>query len=786
MSDQSESPKMPERSERNGQGETPQAQPSHGPRQSFRVGERKTGEATTRTNPTQSNKEIPGAPPSIPHTLPQDVHGVPHVPQAQPQDHGQQLYQGQAKVLKGTRPGDRYVRVVRAQPGDVQRIAPRYVQLTEESLSGSGTFWRRFKRFLIGRPIATARSSHERLNKIRALAVFASDALSSVAYSTEATLYILFTAMLTQHPMDYIVPISIAISILVMLVVNSYRQTVHAYPGGGGSYIVTKDNLGINPGLIAAAAILIDYTLTVAVSVSAGVLAIISAFPSLNGYQVEIGVGVIVLIMIANLRGVRESGTIFAVPTYLFIASFLGLIAWGLIKYFTGNYTPYTQLDPATQEIPGFNTHPEIGIFLILQAFAAGCSALTGVEAISDGVQVFKKPESKNAATTLVAMGALLMTFVLGSAFLAEKFNAMPGEATSKSYETVISELGRAITGDNSVFYYILQFSTSLILVLAANTAFADFPRLSFFLARDKFLPNIFAHRGDRLAYSTGIIVLAVLASILLAVFNGHTDALIPLYAVGVFTAFTLSQTSMVIHWQKEKRKGATGVARSQVFNAIGAFATGVVLVVIILTKFMAGAWLVVILIPLLFMMFKAINRHYTRVQDQLRLPGHVKAPAFVKELPVNGSRSHNIIVPISRINKATLSTLDFARSLGDNVTALFISDEPEAIESITMEWKDYDLNIPLVVLENPFRSILPPLLNYIDTVDSSDPDDILMIVLPEFVAQHWWEHLLHNQTALRIKSALLFRPGIVVVDVPYHMQRMAEARGDAHHIHKQ
>ena len=677
------------------------------------------------------------------------------------------------KIVKGRRPGDRYVQIVRNNT-NIQRFAPpRVVQLTEEDMGSGSGLWKRFKRLLIGRPIATAHSGHERLNKLKALAVFASDALSSVAYATEATMFVLVTAMTSTQPLTYVIPISIVICILIALVVNSYRQTVHAYPGGGGSYIVSKDNLGTNAGLIAAAAILIDYTLTVAVSVSAGVAAVTSAIPALNPYQVPIGVSLIVLIMVANLRGLRESGTIFAIPTYAFIIGFLGMLAYGAVKVLTGNYTPIPGIPETTKSIAEFNTQP-ITIFLLLQAFAAGCSALTGVEAISDGVQAFKKPESRNAAITLVAMGGLLITFFLGTSFLAYKLNAQPDNPSDPNYETVISEIGRNLFGNSSPIYFYIQATTALILVLAANTAFADFPRLSFFLARDKFLPNIFSFRGDRLAYTAGIVVLTVLASGLLIIFQGHTDALIPLYAVGVFLAFTLSQTGMVVHWQRKKKEGMRGVTRNQVFNAMGAVATGIVLMIIVVTKFIFGAWLVVILIPLIFLMFKGIHRHYTQVSSQLQTPPHQKAAEIVRDLPINGERSRTIVVPISRINKVSLSTLDFARSLSDtdNVRALFISDEPEAIEEMEREWQEYEINVPLVVIENPYRSIVPPLLNYIDSVERTDPNDILMVVLPEFVARHWWEHLLHNQTALRIKSTLLFRTGVVVVDVPYHMKR--------------
>ena len=678
------------------------------------------------------------------------------------------------KIVRGRRPGDRYVQISRPTTGTISRFTPpRVVQLSEEDLAGTGR-WKQFKRFLIGRPLTTAAAAHERLNNIKALAVFASDALSSVAYAIEAILFVLVIGLTTAQPAGLLIPICVVICIVIALVVNSYRQTVHAYPKGGGSYIVSKDNLGTNAGLIAAAAILIDYTLTVAVSVSSGVAAVTSAVPALSPYLVPIGVILIFLIMLTNLRGIRESGTIFAIPTYIFIVAFAAMLIFGFVQIFITGYTPINQPFPdATKTIPEFNTQP-ITFFLILQAFAAGCSAMTGVEAISDGVQAFKKPEARNASITLVAMGILLVFFVVGTGVLAFVFNAMPDDPHSSHYETVISEIARNVFGNGTIMYYVIQAATAAILVLAANTAFADFPRLSFFLARDKFLPNIFSYRGDRLAYTTGIVVLAVLASILLVVFQGVTDALIPLYAVGVFTAFTLSQTGMVVHWQRKKREGVPNLLRRQVFNLIGAVATALVLLVIVVTKFANGAWLVVILIPLLFFMFKAINKHYSQVANQLQIPAKVKASQIVQSMPVNGQRDRTIIVPVSRINKVTLSTLDFARSLSDddNVRALFISDEPEAIEEMEKSWQDFEINVPLVVIENPYRSIVPPLLNYIDSVERTGPNDIVMVVLPEFVARHWWEHLLHNQTAFRIKGALLFRTGIVVVDVPYHMKR--------------
>ncbi len=490
MNDQPELPQLPLKPEDQQTGEGSSVPPkaaSSIPRQSFKVSENKVtypNDATQtgfNNESSHQNSQINSLQP-----LPGDRdnkdsgsnnNGKGTVDNAHhPPDEGGSI------VRRGTRPGDRYVRIVRTTQADVQRITPKYVQLSPEALANQG-FFARLRRFVFGRPIQTIHSGHQRLNKVRALAILASDALSSVAYGTEASLFILVTAMASQNPVQFIIPISIVISILIVLVVNSYRQTVHAYPQGGGSYIVSKDNLGVNAGLIAAGAILIDYTLTVAVSVSAGVAAITSAFPVLNGDQVIIGVGVIVLIMIANLRGLKESGTIFAVPTYLFILSFLGMLAYGTFKVLIGDYTPYPpmsdleHLKPAASEIAGFNMH-SVSIFLLLQAFAAGCSAMTGVEAISDGVQAFEKPEPKNASQTLIIMGGLLIVLFMGTSFLAYHLNALPDDPNNPGYETVVSKIGRAFFGGGSPFYYLVQFTTALILILAANTAFADFPRL--------------------------------------------------------------------------------------------------------------------------------------------------------------------------------------------------------------------------------------------------------------------------------------------------------------------
>ncbi len=675
------------------------------------------------------------------------------------------------EVRKGTRPGDRYIRFSRPQP-EQTRLKGRGEEAQVIAWDAESRLNRyiRTKRFLLGSPIATARAAHERLGKIQALAVLSSDALSSVAYATESALFVLVIGVSKDRPEQFIIPISLAISLLIAIVVWSYRQTIHAYPNGGGSYIVAKDNLGIHAGLLAAGALMIDYVLTVSVSVAAGVQNFVSAVPSLADSQLIISIGLVILLVVVNLRGVRDSGVVFAIPTYFFILSFLVMIGVGAFQIITGTPHPAIPLPVGKETIPDDYNTQAITLILILQAFASGCSALTGVEAISNGVPAFQKPEAKNAATTLIWMGLLLIIFFMGISFLADQLVVHPNKT-----DTTISQLSRTVFGDSSIGYYIVQAATALILILAANTSFADFPRLASLLSKDKFLPHIFAHRGDRLAFSTGIIALGGLAILLLLIFGSNTQALIPLYAVGVFLAFTLSQSGMVIHWQKLKRRGgegAKGATRSQFINGLGAVSTGVVLVVIAGSKFLAGAWLVVILIPLLYILFRVINGHYVRVEKQLKLEGPASLVSTLpSSLSLSSEQTYQIIVPVSNLNVVTLSTLRFARVLGSNVTAVHVTDDSEAILNLKSEWEAARLEVPLVILESPYRSIVRPLLTYVDTIHERAQDDVLIIMLPEFVARHWWENVLHNQTALRLKAALLYRPRVVVMSVPYQLR---------------
>jgi amino acid transporter len=601
----------------------------------------------------------------------------------------------------------------------------------------------RLKRIVLGSPLATAQARHERLSKTSALAVFASDALSSVAYATEEILLVLVLA--GTGALAYSIPIGVAISVLIVIVVSSYRQTIHAYPQGGGAYIVSKDNLGTLPGLVAGGALLIDYVLTVAVSVAAGVAALTSAFPALYDWRVWLGVLCVAGITTANLRGLRESGQLFALPTYLFIASFAGMLGYGFARWLLGWETPPPPetAAPATQAL---------SVFLILRAFSSGCAALTGVEAVSDGVPALRPPEAHNARIVLAWLGIILVTLFLGITFLARHYHVLP-----RPEETVVSQLARQIFG-GGLLYFQVQGVTMLILILAANTSFADFPRLAYFLARDGFLPRQFASRGDRLVFSNGIIILATAAAALIVLFQGDTHALIPLYAVGVFISFTLSQSSMVRRWLTRREHGWWW--RWWV-NAVGAATTGLVMLVIAVTKFTHGAWIVVLLIPLLVALFLTIRRHYDSVAGQLSLEGYPGPPPI----------EHTVLVLVGDLHRGVIEALQYARTLAPAVKAVYVELDPERTHRLEEKWWKWGLGIPLVVLTSPYRSLLAPFLDYLDHLLRQSEHHVVTIVIPEFIAARWWQHLLHNQTALLIKGALLFRKRVVVVDVPFHLK---------------
>lgn len=660
------------------------------------------------------------------------------------------------------------------------------------------------KRFVVGRALRNEQAVHERLSKKVALAVFSSDALSSTAYATEEILLVLAVAVAYGHAgaFEYVIPVSIFIAVLLAIVTLSYRQTIHAYPTGGGAYIVAKENLGTTAGLVAGASLLIDYVLTVSVSIAAGVAAITSAaqgtsFEWIIDYKILLAVVLIVLICVANLRGVRESGSFFATPTYLFLGSFLFMIVYGLIYYAVYGGSAATPVGEEIKLADGY-VPQALTIFLLLGAFSNGCSALTGVEAISNGVQAFKKPESHNASRTLLVMAVLLGAMFLGTSTLAYLFGVHP-----HAQETVISQFARQIfTGPLAWFYFVVQGTTAAILILAANTAFADFPRLSSLLARDRFLPRQFASRGDKLVFSNGIMILAVLSSILVVAFAGDTSRLIPLYAVGVFLSFTLSQTGMVMHWLRVRRQQSEHDAihmsevesetaipdislaveqsksprfvtddvtalsnwkKSLPLNLIGALATSVVLVVFVITKFTHGAWLVVVTIPVLVLMFHAIHRHYVTVARELSME------AINTSIPPIGQQ---VIVPISGLHRGVLRAIQYARSISPgHVTAVYVDFDEEAGDRLKERWDKLGLEVPLVVLPSPYRELTRPLLRYIDRLERKRGDGLITVVIPEFVPNRWWQHLLHNQSSLLLKGALLFRDGVVVTNVPYHLK---------------
>jgi amino acid transporter len=663
------------------------------------------------------------------------------------------------EVRKGSFPGNERVRVVLPSQKAFRRVGTGMLEATEVTQAprkGMGRVVSNVKRVLIGVPIATARAEHERLTKFKALAVLSSDAISSVAYATEAILFSLVAAG-SSH-LGLTLPISFAIVGLLAIVAISYRQTIPAYPNGGGSYIVAKDNLGTMPGLIAAASLMIDYVLTVAVSVSAGVLALVTLYPPLSPYVVPIDVALVIFITVVNLRGVRESGSIFAIPTYIFIGSALLLIIVGSFKSF------FVLHNHIIGSFPPVQANESLTLFLILKSFAAGCSAMTGVEAISNGVPAFKKPEARNARTTLTWMAIILGTLFIGITLLATSFGI---EANTASNPTVVGQIAlKVFTGPLYFMYPVFQIATLLILTLAANTSYSDFPRLASLLARDKFLPSQFAFRGDRLAFTTGIIFLALVAILLLIIFQGITTLLINLYAVGVFLSFTLSQAGMVLHWWR-LRNEHKGWLRSLLLNGLGAVTTFIVALVIATTKFLEGAWIVVVLIPVLVLMFVAINRHYQRFEREK-----------VSDIPIHPQDIHHrVIVPVAGLDRAAIQSLAYARSISKHVTAVHVAIDAEDANKVREVWERWqrhlaeDEETQLIIIESPYRSLSRPLLAYIDTIHELFPTDTVTVILAEFVVAHWWEQILHNQTALRLKASLLFRPGIVVTSVPQHLR---------------
>jgi amino acid transporter len=602
------------------------------------------------------------------------------------------------------------------------------------------------KRWLVGPPIPSHLAHHERLSRVTGLAVLSSDALSSVAYATEEILRVLI--LVGASALTLSSPIAIVIATILAIVVFSYRQTILAYPSGGGAYIVARENLGERPALVAAAALLIDYVLTVAVSIAAGIAAVTSAFPETFPYRVEMTLACVGLLAIGNLRGIRESGRIFSLPTYFFIGGVAVMCAIGAWRWATGTVEPVVTPDAI---LP---LGRPLSLFLLLTAFSNGCTAMTGVEAVSNGVPAFRPPESRNAVATMGTMAVLAIAMFLGITLLAQAYHVLPSPT-----ETVLSQLARGVSGGRGVLYFAVQAGTMLILVLAANTAYADFPRLASILARDGFLPRQFMNQGDRLAFSNGILGLSAFAAVLLVGFHGDTNALIPLYMIGVFVSFTLSQSGMVVRWWRLR---TPHWRMNAAINGLGAAVTGVVLVVVAMTKVFEGAWIIVILIPVNVWLFRATKRHYDQVGTQLTLAGW----------PRDVDRTDNIVVvPVSGVHRAVVQAIDYAKTLSPDVRAIYVNLNPETTAEIQRSWCEWGRGVPLVVLESPYRSLMEPLLEYLEGL-RENRKAFVTVVLPEFVPARWWHAIFHNQSALLIKGALLFTPNTVVTSVPFHLAR--------------
>ena len=648
----------------------------------------------------------------------------------------------------------------RINPDDEDTGVSIQHKTVEKKPTHSWRYW------LIGYPLPTADVQHQTIGKAVGLAVFAGDALSSVAYAPEETMVILAAA--GYAGLGYALPIAIAVTILLAIVTISYQQTVHAYPSGGGAYIVARDNLGEMAAQAAGAALLTDYILLAAVAVSSGAAQLVSAFPALLPYRVPLAISLVLLIMVANLRGVKESGSLFAIPTYFFLITTFLMVGVGLFRYLTGSLG--VLLNPPALHLAG--AAQPVTLFLILHAFASGTTALTGVECISNGVTAFKEPRSHNASVTMIWMSSILGVLFLGITFLLKEIGGVPSTT-----ETVISQLARTVFNGQGILYLFAISGTTVILVLATNTAFADFPRLAALQAADGFLPRQLTFRGSRLVFSSGIVALGVIASLLVFLFQASVTALVPLWAIGVFLAFTLSQTGMALRWWKighlapgeEVREvGSTlryvpGWRWKMVVNGFGGLVTAVVTVIFAWTKFKDGAWIVVFLIPGMVMVFFAIHSHYRRLAASL---------ALRHDQPRTRIKRHRVILPISSIHEGSLAALHYARLLSDDVTAVYISLDPAEAQKVQQKWEVWGEGVRLVILESPYRLLFEPLLDYIGALsERRQPNEIITIVVPQFVPHVWWHNLLHMQTATMLRFALLFKPGIVITDVPYQVE---------------
>jgi amino acid transporter len=678
----------------------------------------------------------------------------PPPPDSDPRDAIDPLLEVREK-RRGKRMGDAYVKIVRPFEDSFERGGEVGTLVASERTvlhrSGWTALLRQIRTTLIGRPISTNHEAHERLSKTKALAIFSSDNISSSAYGPEEMMRVLATAGVAA--IAWTLPLTILIILMLAIVVTSYRQTIKAYPQGASSYIVASDNLGSTAGVVAAAALMIGYVVTVAVSISAGVAALTSIYPVLFTYKVELAVGSVILLTIGNLRGIRESGTLFMAPTYLYIAAIGGLIGWGLLLQATGALPHYVA--PPVNDVAEAGPLQVLSLLLILRSFSSGAVALTGVEAISDGVPAFEKPEWRNARTTLTWAAVVFGVLFLGIGYLVVAAGIVP-DATEQ--ETVLSQLARLVSGDGP-YLYLVQISTALLLVLAANTSFADFPRLSSFLARDGYLPRQFAFRGERLAFTTGILALAGLAVVLIIGFGAKVSALIPLYTLGVFLAFTLSQAGMLVRWWRRREHGwQIGI----VITASGTLTTFLVLLVVGVSNFTRGAWLIMILVPVVMWILLQIHRHYVALHAALDIDQIAPGKEVAAE-PI-------VIVPIARLDRPARQAIAFANSISRHAVAVHVTNDPATAEALRERWPEWAGTTELVVVESPYRALVGPLLAYMDALGKQAPNRPIVVVLNEVVPRHWWENLLHNQTALRLKLRLFSRRNTIVADVPYHL----------------
>ena len=615
-----------------------------------------------------------------------------------------------------------------------------------------------FKRLVIGRPIATADEGHQRLPKKVALPVFASDAISSTAYAVDEILIVLTVgAGIGYAAFNYLIPIAVVVAILLAIVVTSYRQTIHAYPGGGGSYVVSKENLGKIPSLVAGSSLLVDYILTVAVSVAGGVLAIRSAFGFSNEWTVPLCLGCVLIMTLANLRGLKESGALFAPPTYLYILAIITLIIVGFVRVFVlKNIEPINPASVSQEAVELSEGTKTLSLIMLLRAFSSGAVALSGVEAVSNGVPAFKKPEAKNAASTIVLMGVILGTLFMGVSILANHLQPFRGDQDP----TVIALMAEQVYGGKNILFWFTQIVTFGILILAANTAYADFPRLSGIIAKDGFLPRQFANRGDRLVFSNGVIFLALAASVLIVIFGGQISSLIPLYAFGVFTGFTLSQTGMVVHHFRLKEPRWR---MSAVINGVGAFTTGLIAIIVVVSKFTEGAWIPAVLIPFMVTFFALIGRHYQKVKQALVVPKGYRAKRH----------THYVVVLVGKMNRGVIDAVGYARSLApERIVALSVVQDPDEERALHDQWDEFDMPIELYTVSSPYRELTRPVMKFLDEIDQERDDDIITVVIPESVTKvssQW----LHNQSALALKARLLYRPHTVVVSVPVHIDEV-------------